>query len=141
MADSAIHWSFIKKIPSTIEQAADVVRKLVAQLEKLNWGVKDTFAIHMATEEAIMNAVKHGNARDASKFVEVELRLTENRFYAKIADQGKGFDPEQVPDPCDDSNLEKTSGRGVSLIKNFVEDVIYNESGNTIEFSKTRSEQ
>ncbi len=139
MNDAEIIWSFSDKIASSVDEASAVIRDLVAQLEKLDWPEKERFAIHMATEEALMNAVKHGNSHDASKRVDVLLQLSADRFYARIADEGDGFDPENVPDPCEDCNLEKTSGRGVSLIRSFVDSVKFNETGNVIEFVKHRA--
>jgi serine/threonine-protein kinase RsbW len=106
----------------------------------MQWSEKDIFGIHMATEEALMNAVKHGNEQDESKRVDVLLILNEDEFYARIEDQGDGFDPDEVPDPCEENNVDKTSGRGVLLIKKFVDEVVYNQSGNVIEFKKKRSE-
>lgn len=140
MNRSEIVWSFEEEISSDVDVASDVVRKLVQQLESRDWSKKDSFAIHMATEEALMNAVKHGNEHDESKRVAVVLQLSDNCFYARIADEGEGFDPATVPDPCDEKNLDKTSGRGVSLIRSFVDNVKYNESGNVIEFEKRRSD-
>ena len=140
MNGSDYSWTFESKIPSEVDEASAVVRELVLNLTKLNWSEKDRFAIHMATEEALMNAVKHGNSEDRSKSVDVVLKVGENFFYARIADEGDGFDPENVPDPCEECNLEKTSGRGVSLIRSFVDSVKYNQTGNVIEFEKRRSE-
>ena len=88
-----------------------------------------------------MNAIKHGNAGDISKKVKVLLRIREDSFYARIQDEGQGFDPDTVPDPSKECNLEKTSGRGVALIKNFVDFVEYNAAGNMVEFTKTRADQ
>lgn len=139
MEQSDIVWEFQKQIPSTVDQASAVVRELVNQLKQSGWPEKDAFGIHMAAEEALMNAVKHGNELDESKPVDVLIRLSKDHFFARIADQGEGFDPENVPDPCDDNNVDKTSGRGVTLIRRFVDSVSYNESGNVIEFEKRRS--
>jgi len=89
-------------------------------------------------EEALMNAIKHGNQYDESKFFDLKIELDQSDFYTRIADQGNGFKPLEVPDPCEDCNLEKPSGRGVALIKNFVDQVTYNDVGNVIEFKKQR---
>lgn len=133
------YWKFDETIRSHVDEASAVVRELVAQLKDLGWPEKDTFGVHMAAEEALMNAVKHGNEKDESKSVTVLLILGREEFYARIEDEGSGFDPDEVPDPCDDDNLHKTSGRGVLLIKKFVDAVVYNDAGNVIEFRKTRS--
>ena len=93
----------------------------------------------MALEEALMNAIKHGNAGDPSKIVKVKIHVRPDLLYAQIQDEGQGFDPDSIPDPCDDDNLEKTSGRGVALIKNFVDFVEYNAVGNMVEFTKMKS--
>ena len=134
------HWTFDESISSHVDEASAVIRELVAQLKKGNWSDKDLFAIHMASEEALMNAVKHGNEHDETKSVHVLMILNESEFYARIEDEGVGFDPNNVPNPCDDCNLDKTSGRGVLLIRKFVDDVVYNQAGNVIEFRKNRSE-
>ena len=88
-----------------------------------------------------MNAIKHGNGLDCEKQVHIEIKITESDFYARITDDGDGFDLEAVPDPTADENLEKTSGRGVMLIKNFVDKVAYNEKGNSIELFKSKTPQ
>ena len=132
-------WKFDKSISSHVDEASAVIRELVDQLKKNQWSEKDLFAVHMATEEALMNAVKHGNEHDENKSVHVLMLLNESEFYARIEDEGIGFDPDNVPDPCEDCNLDKTSGRGVLLIRRFVDDVVYNEAGNVIEFRKTRT--
>jgi len=108
-------------------------------LEKFLWNKDDQFAIRMAIEEALMNAIKHGNASDPAKPVHVVLKFSETQFYGKITDQGIGFDPECVRDPTADENVDKACGRGVMLMKNFVDTVSYNATGNEVEMTKQRS--
>ena len=120
-------------------QCAVLVRELVELLEAEGWSKDDLFGIRMAVEEAVMNAIKHGNAGDISKKVYVTYRLEKDRFYAKIEDEGKGFCPADVPDPTADANLDKTSGRGVMLMKTFVDECEYNRCGNSVELVKLRS--
>jgi len=130
---------FERVLDSDPDQCADVVRELLGWLSQDGWNKDDKFGIRMAMEEAIMNAIKHGNAEDRNKKVYVSIRLESDRFYAKISDQGDGFRPDEVPNPTDESNLEKSSGRGVKLIKSFVDEVRYNASGNSVELVKLRS--
>lgn len=134
-------WNFDQSICSRTEIAVEVVRDLVQRLEENGWHSRDVFGIHMAMEEALMNAIKHGNARDSKKMVQVEIKVTKDEFYSRITDEGDGFNLEAVPDPTADENLEKTSGRGVMLIKNFVDKVTYNDKGNSIELFKSKTEQ
>ena len=134
-------WKFDESICSRSEDATAIVRDLVSRLEELQWVNKDVFGIHMAMEESLMNAIKHGNESDCEKKVHVEINISENGFYSRITDEGEGFELDDVPDPTADENLEKSSGRGVMLIKNFVDRVEYNDKGNSIELFKLKSPQ
>ena len=130
----------IKRVlESAPKQCAELLRELLDILEQKQWNKNDLFGIRMAVEEAVMNAIKHGNAQDPAKKVEVLFRLEPDRFYAKISDEGGGFCPDDVPDPTEDANLEKASGRGVKLIKSFVDECRYNACGNSVELVKLRS--
>src|SRR3954453_7563315 len=83
--------------------------------------------VSVAIRESVINAIKHGNRSDTAKhvFVEFETATTvavPNRAI-RVRDQGEGFDPEMVPNPLDPENLLKGSGRGIFLIRNFMDDV------------------
>lgn len=140
MEKTARNWRYENRIPSEPDCCADIIGLILDQLEKSNWSNKDTFGIHMAVEEAIMNAIHHGNHCAPDKDVHILIELSDDRFYAKITDQGCGFDPDALPDPTAEENLEKDCGRGVMLIMNFVDVVVYNAKGNSIEITKHRSE-
>jgi len=86
-----------------------------------------------------MNAIKHGNESNPDKPVHVVLQLSDTLFYGKIADQGIGFDPDCVRDPTADENVGKPCGRGVMMMKNFVDTLTYNATGNEVEMTKQRS--
>ena len=118
-----------------------LIRELVKRLERNNWNRRDVFGIHMAMEEAMMNAIKHGNSSDCAKKIHVEIVVSDLRFYSKITDDGRGFDPDEIPDPTTEENLERTSGRGIMLIKQFVDEVHYNDQGNSIELIKCKSNE
>lgn len=93
----------------------------------------------MAMEEALMNAIHHGNQCAEDKEVHVRIEIWSHQFYSCITDQGCGFDPTELPDPTSEENLEKDSGRGVMLMKSFVDEVIYNDKGNSVELRKKKS--
>lgn len=128
-----------RELESNPRECVTLIRQMLAGLESFGWTQQDVFGIHMAIEEAVMNAIKHGNKEDSDKKVQVEIEIDVNNFYAKISDQGCGFCMEEVPDPTLEENLEKTSGRGVMLIKNFVDDCKYNEVGNSVELRKSKT--
>jgi serine/threonine-protein kinase RsbW len=80
-----------------------------------------------AALEAYINAVKHGNRMDESKSVEVEFERNESRFRVWIRDQGQGFDWAHTADPRAENNLDRTSGRGIFFMKNFVDEVSFHK--------------
>src|SRR5580704_9789021 len=83
--------------------------------------------VSVAIRESVINAIKHGNRSDASKHVFVEFETAAPAAGAelriRVRDQGEGFDPELVANPLDPENLLKSSGRGIFLIRNFMDDV------------------
>ena len=82
--------------------------------------------VSVAIRESVINAIKHGNRNDASKRVFVEFGTSMGdvpELSIRVRDQGEGFDPEAVANPLDPENLLKSSGRGIFLIRNFMDDV------------------
>ena len=82
--------------------------------------------VSVAIRESVINAIKHGNRNDSSKHVFVEFETAtadEPKLTIRVRDQGDGFDPETVADPLAPENLLKSSGRGIFLIRNFMDDV------------------
>lgn len=139
MENTAQDWKFDHCIQSVPDACAEITVALLDQLEKTGWSNKDTFGIHMAVEEAVMNAIRHGNQCCPDKEVRVKIEILGDRFYACITDQGCGFDPDDLPDPTDDKNIENTSGRGVMLMRSFVDEVVFNDQGNSVELKKNKS--
>jgi len=84
--------------------------------------------ISMAVREAAVNAVLHGNAYDPGKKVKVEFERTGRALVITIRDQGKGLDLGKIPDPLAPENLLKTSGRGIFLIRSFMDEVEFHPS-------------
>ena len=104
-------------------------------LEELNrWGYdRDTvFGIKLALEEAITNAVKHGNGDDVSKQLLVRYHVDAARVVIMVRDQGNGFSPDDVPDPTADENLERPNGRGIMLMQSYMTKVRFNDAGNEV---------
>lgn len=128
-----------EKIPSDTSEARRVLDELLATLGKNQWAEEDTFGIHLAVEEALMNAIKHGNQRDPEKFVHVIYQLSTDRLKISVEDEGSGFNPEEVPDPTLEENLELPSGRGLMLMRTFMSVVEFNERGNRVIMEKQRS--
>jgi serine/threonine-protein kinase RsbW len=132
-------WSIIKKISSDTEEARLLLNDLLERIEKGGWPEEDKFGIHLSVEEALMNAIKHGNQRDPEKFVHVEFYLNDSLLRVSVTDEGDGFDPNDVPDPTLDENLELPSGRGLMLMRTFMSFVEYNAKGNGVVMEKKRT--
>lgn len=91
------------------------------------------FAIRLSIEEAVMNGFRHGNLSDPQKMVEVRWRIDAQSAVLHVIDEGGGFNPEAVPDPTLDENLEIPSGRGLMLIRAYMSYSKYHEPGNHLE--------
>lgn len=124
------------EIPSAISLMHSILDYLMKRVEKVGVINPDNSNLFIALDEAFVNAVKHGNKFDAAKNVRIsaEVSPTEARF--TVEDEGEGFDINSIPDPCDPENLFKTSGRGVLIIHNVMDEVRYNERGNRLEMVK-----
>jgi serine/threonine-protein kinase RsbW len=134
-------WIWIKEeqIPSDTGEARKILDELLSELAQRQWAEEDTFGIHLAVEEALMNAIKHGNQRDPEKHVSVDYRLSGDLLRVLVEDEGQGFDPNAVPDPTLEENLELPSGRGLMLMRTFMSRVEFNEKGNRVLMEKQRS--
>jgi serine/threonine-protein kinase RsbW len=126
-------------IPSDTTRGHEVQERILNLLEERAFSAKDLFGVKLALEEAIVNAIKHGNRMDPAKSVRVRCDLDDERVQILIEDEGLGFDPNDVPDPTDDDNLEKPSGRGLMLMRAFMTTVEYNAQGNCVLLEKKRT--
>jgi serine/threonine-protein kinase RsbW len=131
-------WTYERTIPSDLTLGHQVLDELLARLGSEGWDSRDIFGIRLALEEAVVNAIKHGNCHDCQKQVHVICRSTPEKIWIKISDQGKGFDPEAVPDCTDAEHIDAPNGRGIMLMRNFMNRVEYNQKGNVVEMEKLR---
>lgn len=130
--------AFDESIPSETAQGQIVQERIVALLEQMGYSQKDVFGVKLALEEALVNAIKHGNGMDPNKRVRVNCQVNQQEARITITDEGPGFDPESVPDPTDDENIEKPGGRGIMLMKAFMSTVEYGKNGNEVLLVKIR---
>ncbi len=125
-----------RSLPSALNAYQDFVEYVLKELESLGWQRCDLFGVHMALEESISNAIRHGNKQDLAKRVEVECRFSADRFWVSVCDEGEGFVPESVPDCCAPDRLEVPGGRGLTLIRAFMFSVEYNDRVNCVTMEK-----
>ena len=127
---------------STVHTMADmkgVIDRLVDQMTAGGFAEKDLFSMRLAVEEAVVNAIKHGNAGDPAKSVQVNFQVSPSQVLVDVEDQGPGFDPDAVPDPLAPENLERPSGRGLFLIRYYMTWVRFNERGNRLTMCKEKT--
>jgi serine/threonine-protein kinase RsbW len=121
------------RVPTAIdvvEEAVDLVARhcLAAGLPP----AAARFKLRVALSEALANAIIYGNRNDAEKSVDVRVVVTRTMISVFVSDEGDGFNPEDVPNPTLPEGLEQTRGRGLFLIREMVDEVRFNEKGNTI---------
>jgi serine/threonine-protein kinase RsbW len=125
-------------IPSDTSAGQTVQERIVERLEQLHYSTRDVFGVRLALEEALVNAIKHGNHMDPEKTVRIECSLSTDFVRVVIEDQGAGFRPEEVPDPTEDENLERPCGRGIMLMRAFMSHVEYQGRGNVLVLEKRK---
>ena len=89
--------------------------------------------ILISLTEAVNNAIRHGNEEDESKIVSVDLKKNNGILHFRICDEGKGFDPNQVPDPTCPENIQKVGGRGVFIMQQLCDRMSYKSNGSIVE--------
>ena len=107
-------------------------------LETGEWDETAMFAVRLAMEEGLSNAMNHGNGADPGRCIEVEFTGDASRCSAVIVDEGPGYDPDSVPDPTAEENLTVASGRGLTLIRAFMTEVTVVAPGNRLEMTYVR---
>ena len=105
---------------------------VASSMERRDYDQKQVFGVRLALEEAMANAVKHGNRHDPTKRVWASWHVGPSRVMIEIEDDGDGFDPRAVPDPCAPENLERSCGRGVFLMRHYMSSVRYNREASEI---------
>lgn len=128
------------RIPSSTTEGQKVQERIIQRLEEIGFPARGIFGVRLALEEALVNAIKHGNGLDPNKEVFVICQISHDKVRVVIEDQGPGFRLEDVPDPTEDENLEKPGGRGIMLMRAFLSLVEYNERGNRVVLEKHRSD-
>ncbi|HEY7116056.1 MAG TPA: ATP-binding protein [Tepidisphaeraceae bacterium] len=123
-------------IASDLNQTREVQRLVREEVERAGFHPDSQFAIRLALEEALINAIKHGNKLDRKKQVQVEWHVTPSAAEIIIEDEGPGFDRSSVPDPTDVANLEKLTGRGILLIESYMNNVEWTKGGRRLRMIK-----
>ena len=131
-----VHEKIEFELPSDLALMNGVLQYLLERVTKLGLIQPERSNLFIALDEAFVNAVKHGNQNDPTKLVRITAELSPKEASFTVEDEGKGFNVQDIPDPRDPANLFKSSGRGVLLIYNIMDEVEYNAQGNRVKMVK-----
>jgi serine/threonine-protein kinase RsbW len=113
-------------LDSTLESVNHAEETALKFAAKSGFSEDEVQRISMAVREGVVNAVLHGNKYDPNKKVRISFENSGKSIEIRISDEGAGMDPEQIPDPLAPENLLKTSGRGIFLMRAFMDEVHVN---------------
>jgi serine/threonine-protein kinase RsbW len=123
-------------IHSDLSEQRTVQKRILNAVESHHYHPDNVFAVKISLEEALINAIKHGNKQDRSKKVQVEAHVTADQTEIVVEDEGPGFNRKDVPDPTAEENLLKCSGRGILLIETYMDHVEYSKNGRRLRMIK-----
>lgn len=135
-----------RRVEVTLEskiENVDLGEEMARQIaEAAGFSEDEQYRISMSVRECLINALKHGNRGDASKKVQLNLTVDAERLVVQVSDQGQGFRLDEIPDPLSNENLLKSSGRGLFLVRCFMDDLQVERSeagGSLVTMSKQLS--
>ena len=117
------------QVSSTLRDAKLPEAQILSDVRRHGYCEEAEFAIKLALEEAMINAVKHGNCNDASKQITVRFDVDDQRTVIIVRDEGEGFHPENIPDPTSEERLALPSGRGIMLMRAYVDKIEFRDNG------------
>ena len=118
--------TFTRVVPSNPDILPELEEYIIKIARDINLDETKINSLALSFSEAISNCMKHGNKYDKSKTVSITITINENKLCVSLKDQGAGFDLQGVPDPTKPENILKDSGRGIHIMKNFLDDLYYN---------------
>lgn len=128
----------VRTFPSDLKEACRAKEAIIARLREFSFDEHSLFGITLALEEALTNAVKHGNCCDCSKPVTVRYAVNSEKAVIIVRDEGVGFCPESVPDCTSPERIAVPNGRGIMLIRAYMDEVCYRANGREVYMVKRR---
>lgn len=127
------------RIPSNTTDGLCVQEKLVSLMETFSYSMRDIFAMRLSLEEGITNAIRHGNKLSPDKQVTVLCQIDLDRMRVVVIDEGEGFEPEDVPDPTLEEFIERPCGRGLMLMRAYLNICEYSDGGRCLTMERERN--
>jgi len=119
-------------IPNKIQEAHTLRDQILEELTRAGYDESSRFGIQLAFDEAVANAVIHGNRRRTDAVLHIAYCITPEAAYLCISDEGEGFDPDAVQDPTLNENIEQPSGRGLFLMRAYMTSIEFNKKGSAV---------
>jgi serine/threonine-protein kinase RsbW len=120
-------------VPSDLEYVGPAVELIADELPGGPLSARRIrFNLRTALAEALANAIAYGNRHDPALLVQVRVEVTRDAVHLHVTDAGDGFDPADVPDPTRPELLEREDGRGLFVLRGLVDQVAFNEKGNSV---------
>ena len=129
--------ALMMSLPSEPARIPRALGRIEAMLRSNHYGEKDVFAVKLALEEAMANAIRHGNRSNPNKNVSLYYSITPERCDLCVCDEGAGFDPAKMPTP--ENASDEVPGRGLMLMRHYMDNVIFHQPGNRVTLSKVRA--
>jgi serine/threonine-protein kinase RsbW len=126
------------RLPSAVTEIRHVQAAVQQAMKHFGYDGDDCFAVRLALEESLINAIKHGNRFDPQRSVHVRFDVSPRRVRISVRDEGRGFDPAVVPDPTAEENLTKPNGRGIMLMRTYMDEIRFTARGREVIMVKKR---
>lgn len=126
-------------IPNQIKHAQPVRDRILEELQQAGYDESSRFGIQLAFDEAVTNAIIHGNRKREDATLHIAYCVTPEAVYLFIADEGEGFNPDAVEDPTLDKNIDRPTGRGLFLMRAYMTSIEYNRKGSAVRMIHCRN--
>ncbi len=119
-------------------EISDCIRLVIRAMASHAYPDQDQQAVRLALDESLTNAIRHGNGGNSGKRVFLRSRVLRDQVWIEVEDEGDGFNPNDIPDPRQPENLDRPSGRGLLLMRSFMNLVVHSKSGRLVRMCKRR---
>jgi serine/threonine-protein kinase RsbW len=123
-------------IPNDLDAIGELRVRILREVAQNGYNEQAYFAIALGLAEALSNAYRHGNQRDPGKHILVRFGITPELVVIEIEDEGEGFDPDSVPDPTTPENVGRIDGRGIFLMRAYLDEVSFSCHGKRVRLLK-----
>ncbi len=136
-----IHFQLDEELLTDLKKVNPFIERIYGKILSLAGSQEDASKIKLVLEEAITNAMRHGNKLERSTTVKVSIVADEKKIELDVHDMGGGFNFRNLPDPTKKDGVHKSSGRGVFLMRKFMDKVKFYDGGSGVRMSRKFKER